>query len=253
MARRKGTAGAMRRTISGKTGGEDDRWFGYTSTKGGTVAERRRDRVEQAKARVAKAKHLSAKQKAAIVKAAERDEFGAEGATIDAANPPIFRSKGSSKKGEKKKKRQISEKRLQEILQGKTEPAHLGADRTTPLQKRGGGPVYRKKGSPKKGEKKIPEPTATTPSGMSTPAIMISIVSPNTRLGPQAKARKVLSGGKTAAERRTGKLQSAALSKVMKAADGGAVVAARHNRASSGRVSRGAGIAVKGIKFRGVR
>ena len=201
MARRKGTAGAMRRTISGKTGGEDDRWFGYTSTKGGTVAERRRDRVEQAKARVAKAKHLSAKQKAAIVKAAERDEFGAEGATIDAANPPIFRSKGSSKKG----------------------------------------------------EKKIPEPTATTPSGMSTPAIMISIVSPNTRLGPQAKARKVLSGGKTAAERRTGKLQSAALSKVMKAADGGAVVAARHNRASSGRVSRGAGIAVKGIKFRGVR
>tara|TARA_R110002020_G_scaffold139839_3_gene310944 strand:+ start:2227 stop:3054 length:828 start_codon:yes stop_codon:yes gene_type:complete len=166
---------------------------------------------------------------------------------------PIKRSKGSTKKGETKKKKKISPERLREIMEGKTEPARSGADRTTPLQKRGGGPVYRRRGSSGKGEKKKPEPTANTHPGMSTPSIMISIVSPNARLGAGAKARKVFSGGKTAAERRTDKLQSAALSKVMKKAHGGAVVAARHNRASSGSVSRGAGIAVKGIKFKGVR
>jgi hypothetical protein len=127
-------------------------------------------------------------------------------------------------------------------------------ERRKKTRKQGGGPVYRKKGSSKKGEKKKPtEPSPKTHPGMNTPAIMISIVSPNRRLDPGAQAKKLISGGRTAAERRTDKLQSAARSKVMKASHGGAVVAARHNRASSGPVSRGAGAAVKGIKFKGVR
>lgn len=180
-----------------------------------------------------------------------------------------------------KKRRKISRKRLEEILAGKgIDPISLGIeeDSTGPIEgllgpieklieprypaaempkkskKQGGGPVYRKKGSSKKGEKKKPtEPSPKTHPGMNTPAIMISIVSPNRRLGPGAQAKKLISGGRTAAERRTDKLQSAARSKVMKASHGGAVVAARHNRASSGPVSRGAGAAVKGIKFKGVR
>ena len=187
---------------------------------------------------------------------------------------PVYRKKGSSKKGEKKKTRK---ELLEEILadgvrgpfegagamlglkpfkEGYQDPETIFPSTIMPKKskKQGGGPVYRKKGSSKKGEKKKPtEPSPKTHPGMNTPAIMISIVSPNRRLGPGAQAKKLISGGRTAAERRTDKLQSAARSKVMKASHGGAVVAARHNRASSGPVSRGAGAAVKGIKFKGVR
>ena len=150
--------------------------------------------------------------------------------------------KGSSKKDEKKKTRK---ELIEEILadgvrgpiegllgpieglgaygpfkEGYQDPETIFPSTIMPKKskKQGGGPVYRKKGSSKKGEKK-----------------------------------KLISGGRTAAERRTDKLQSAARSKVMKASHGGAVVAARHNRASSGPVSRGAGATVKGIKFKGVR
>ena len=186
--------------------------------------------------------------------------------------------KGSSKKDEKKKTRK---ELIEEILadgvrgpiegllgpieglgaygpfkEGYQDPETIFPSTIMPKKskKQGGGPVYRKKGSSKKGEKKkTTEPSPKTHPGMNTPTIMISIVSPNARLGPGAQAKKLISGGRTAAERRTDKLQSAARSKVMKASHGGAVVAARHNRASSGPVSRGAGATVKGIKFKGVR